>query len=290
MFKRAAVAILLAALSVRAQDEGPKKLVKDYPKVGVYWSTTWLSASDEALARNVPMFIAHHKDGTPACEVEAQMYRDPKFIEKSRMFVNLPCHEGKGHDVDVMIEGRPHPRCERYIGIKCKDHDNVYLAVSVKIPLEKDVPFRVFLTPEPKEVARESGGTTLEEILKSMDKALTMVSGEKVHADEYRKYLELYAEGNNAFDAGEWQKAIKAYTAISKMSRDKLKIQGDDGLRKVNVKGRALLVEGRNMAAKVTDKDYQKVKKFLRKIVSDFKGVSASKEAEDFVKTLRGDN
>jgi hypothetical protein len=290
MAKRAAVAILLAALSVRAQDEGPKKLVKDYPKTGVYWATTWLSGCDEATARNVPLFIAHHKDGEPACEVEAQMYRDPKFIEKSRMFVNLPCHEGKGHDVDVMIEGRPHPRCERYIGIKCKDHDNVYLAVSVKYPLERTVPFRVFLTPEPKELAREGGGTTLEDLLKSMDKALTMVSGEKVHADDYRKYLELYAEGNNAFDAGEWQKAIKAYTAISKMSRDKLKIQGDDGLRKVNLKGHALLREAKAMAAKVTDRDYQKVKKVVRKIIADFKPLEVSKQAEDYVKTLRGDN
>jgi hypothetical protein len=290
MFKLAFVTILLAGLSVRAQDEGPKKLVKNYPKEGVYWSITWLSGHDEATMRNVPIFIAHHKDGSKACETAAEIYRDPKFIEKSRMFVNLPCHEGKGHDVDVMIDGRPHPRCERYIGIKCKDHDNVYLAVSVKIPLEKEVPFRVFLSPEPKELARESGSATLDELIKSMDKALAMVSGEKVHADEWRKYVDLFTEGNTALDAGEWQKAIKAYTAITKFGKDKLKAQGDEGLRKLQVKGKNMLLEAKNQAAKVTDKDYTKVKKAVRKIAADFKGLPVAKEAEEYAKTLRGDN
>src|SRR5687767_12148533 len=102
------VTLLLATSGIGAQ-EG-RRVANDYPKDGVYWSKSWKEAWGEAWGRNVPIFIAAHEDGSEGCAAMASMYREKRFIETSRMWVNLVVHAGTAHDVDVEIGGKKVPR------------------------------------------------------------------------------------------------------------------------------------------------------------------------------------
>src|SRR5690349_19171511 len=103
--KRIAISALVLAVASLGAQEG-RRTVKDYPKDGVYWSKTWNEALKEAGGRNVPIFIAFHKDGSEDCDAMAALYRDKRFIECSRMWVNVVVHAGSAHDVDVEIGGK----------------------------------------------------------------------------------------------------------------------------------------------------------------------------------------
>ncbi|HEY3226054.1 MAG TPA: hypothetical protein VGK61_03540, partial [Planctomycetota bacterium] len=75
------MSVLLAALATGAQDPAAKK---EYAKDGVLWAASWKEAYDEAYLRNVPIFVAFHKDDSALCLAMADsVYTDKTFIEAS---------------------------------------------------------------------------------------------------------------------------------------------------------------------------------------------------------------
>src|SRR5262245_32127658 len=92
-------AAFLALSGTGGQDV--RRSAKDHPKHRVFRAHTWKQAYAEASNRNVPIFIAFHQDGSEGCDAMAALYRDRKFIETSRMWVNVVAHPGSAHAADV---------------------------------------------------------------------------------------------------------------------------------------------------------------------------------------------
>jgi hypothetical protein len=48
--------------------------------------------------------------------MESSTYTDKKYVEASRMWVNVAAHSEKGHEVDAMVGGKKVTVCTRRAG------------------------------------------------------------------------------------------------------------------------------------------------------------------------------
>ena len=277
-----ALTAILAATGMAGQ-EG-RRAARDYPKDGVYWVGTWKDAIGEAANRNVPIFVAFHKDGSAPCDALASVYRDRRFIESSRMWVNVVAHPGTAHDADVEIGGKKVPRCERYFEISCREHADLYEKLSRELKVDSEPPVRVYLNLN--EVGRDAGARSLGDLIKGMDQIQARVEGEKVHADTWRKAVAFRSEGDKAVQQVEWQKAIKAYREIGKLGTKPLESLCASLLNKVNSEGEKLHTKAYDSQPKDNKGEFTATKKILRGIIRDFKSLPIADKAKSYLEAL----
>jgi hypothetical protein len=283
--RRWAIAMgFLASVTTGAQDPPVKK---DYPKDGVFWAASWKEAQDEAYFRNVPMHIAFHKDDSDPCLLMADsVYTEKKFIEASRMWVNVAAHKATSHAVDMTVNGKKVQVCERYWNIPCSAHSMCFDPPKRKYGVPDEFPFRIFTDPEGNTLGREPGAKTAEELIKKMERLLDQVPGPKLTVAEWLQVRTLRGDGEKAFNEKVWPKAIEAYTGLSKFAAEKAKKWGEDGLESVGKEGDQLYQEAFQLVHSVEKVKVEEGKKLLQKIAGDFQPLKAAKMAEDLLKSL----
>jgi hypothetical protein len=206
--------------------------------------------------------------------MESSTYTDRKFIEASRAWVNVAAHEDVGHEVDAQVQGRKVTVCEHYWNIPCKSHQASYHQTRKQFEKIKDMPVTVLAAPNGKELGRELGLKSSSELMKSMEKVFNQVPGEKVGAVEWRQALKLVADGDAAFEKGEWKKSVEALLKVTKLPKKALKDLGAPGIQKLETKGRELIEDANQKLGEPEEK-----RKLLKKVVEDFKPLSCAKEA-----------
>jgi len=216
--------------------------------------------------------------------MESSTYTDKKYIESSRMWVNVAAHGEKTHEVEAMINGKKVTVCSAYWNIPCSYHSACYSASS-KFPGITGLPTTVYADPDGKEIGREVGGKSASELIKIQEKLFEKIPGDKISAVEWSQAAKLLADADAAFEKGEWKKAVEGYTKVSKLSKKALKEKGTAGLEKLETKGREIIAEAKEKIA--TDKEA--AKRLLRSVADDFKPLSCSKEAAAALKDLPAD-
>jgi len=217
--------------------------------------------------------------------MESSTYTDKKFIEASRMWVNVACHSETGHEVDAIIGGKKVSVCERYWNLPCDAHSKGSSGARSKYTGITGVPCTVYADPEGKELEREVGGKSASELIKVQEKLLEKVPGEKISVVEWSQAAKLLADADAAFEKEEWKKAVEGYTKVSKLPKKALKEKGAAGLEKADAKGKELIAQAKEMIA--TDKEA--AKKLLSKVANDFKPLPCSKEAAAALKEIPAD-
>src|SRR5687768_13389 len=141
----------LSFLSLGAQE---RPLRSNYPKDGIGWATTWKAAWQESIDRGVPMMVAFLQDENDDSKEQAEtVFTDRKYIEASRMWVNVIAHPGTGHQVEIERDGKRVPVCDRYWNIPCEAHAKADKDVRVLQVPEKR-PAILLVNSDGKEIRR----------------------------------------------------------------------------------------------------------------------------------------
>jgi len=216
--------------------------------------------------------------------MESSTYTDKKFIAASRGWVNVAAHEDVGHEVDAVISSKKVTVCEHYWNVPCKSHQSSYHQTRGKFGEIKTVPVTILCAPNGKELDRIQGGKGASELLKPMEKAFEQVPGEKIGAVEWTQAVKLVAEGDAAFEKGEWKKSVDAFVRVSKLPKKALKDLSSAGIEKLEAKGRELIEDANQKLGEPEEK-----RKLLAKVATEFKPLSCSKEAATALKDMPPD-
>jgi len=216
--------------------------------------------------------------------MESSTYPDKKYIESSRMWVNVAAHSEKTHQVDAMIGGKRVTVCSAYWNIPCEAHSKCY-AASSQFEGISGLPTTVYAGPDGKEIGRAVGGKSASELIKMQKDLLDKIPGEKISSDEWNTAKKLVEEADSEFAKGEWKKAIEDYTKVSRMPRKVLKDKGTEGLTKLDEKGKELIAEAKGKV----ETDKETAKKILKMVINDFKPLPCTKEATTALKDIPAD-
>lgn len=216
--------------------------------------------------------------------MESSTYPDKKYIEASRMWVNVAAHSEKTHEVEAIVGGKKVTVCSAYWNIPCEAHFKCYGASS-KYEGITGLPTTVYTDPDGKEIGRAVGGRSASELIKMQKEYLEKIPGDKISIDAWNQVKKLMADGDSAFAKGEWKDAIKSYTIVSKQPQRTFKDRGAEALGKVNEKGREFITEAKGKI----ETDKEGAKKILKMVVADFKGCDCSKEAATVLKEIPAD-
>ncbi|HEU4339109.1 MAG TPA: hypothetical protein VFS19_03495 [Planctomycetota bacterium] len=217
--------------------------------------------------------------------MEASTYPDKKYIESSRMWVNVAAHSEKTHQVDAMIAGKRVTVCSAYWNIPCEAHSKCYGAQGQFEPRITGLPTTVYTDVDGKEIGRAVGGKSASELIKMQKDLLEKIPGEKISADEWNAAKKLIEEADSDFAKSEWKKAVEGYRRVSKMARKVLKDKGTEGLTKLDEKGKELIAEAKGKI----ETDKEAARKILRMVINDFKGLTCEKEATAALKEIPAD-
>ena len=216
--------------------------------------------------------------------MESSTYPDKKYIESSRMWVNVAAHSEKTHEVDAMIAGKRVTVCSAYWNIPCSAHSACYSA-SGQFEGIKGLPTTVYTDADGKEIGRAVGGKSASELVKMQKDYLEKIPGEKIPADEWNASKVFLEQAGSALAASEWKKAVEGYTKVSKMPRKVLKDKGAEGLAKLNEKGMELVADAKGKI----ETEKEEAKKILKLVAADFKPLACSKEALAALKEIPAD-
>lgn len=217
--------------------------------------------------------------------MESSTYPDKKYIESSRMWVNVAAHSEKTHEVDANVGGKRVTVCSAYWNIPCEAHSKCYSASGQFEPKITGLPTTVYTDSTGKEIGRVVGGKSSSELVKLQKDYLEKIPGEKIPAGEWNAAKKFIEEAESEFAKGEWKKAVETFTRVSKMARKPLKDKGAEGLAKLNEKGRELIAEAKGKV----ETEKEEAKKILKMVVSDFKPLECSKEAATALKEIPAD-
>src|SRR5687767_9940303 len=128
--------------------------------------------------------------------MESSTYPDKKYIESSRMWVNVACHTEKTHAVDAVVNGKRVTVCSAYWNIPCEAHAKCYSA-SGNYPGITGLPTTVYTDPEGKELQRVVGGKGSSELIKIQKELLEKIPGEKISVDEWNAAKSLLEQGDS---------------------------------------------------------------------------------------------
>jgi len=274
----------LACLVIGAQDPAAKK---EYAKDGVLWAASWKEAYDEAFFRNVPIFVAFHKDDSEPCRAMAEtVYTDKVFIEASRMWVNVAAHQLTTHMIEATVNGKKVQVCARYWNIPCAAHSMSFNPAGRKYGVPKEFPAFVFADAGAVDLGRCQGRQTVEALIHGMTKVLTGMPGDHLSAAEWAQFKTLRADAEQAFTDKEWAKAIEAYTRLTRSELPRVHKWGEAGLEKTGKEGLHQFREAAKLAQSGEKAKVKDGKKLLKQIAKDFKPLEASKLAEDLLKDL----
>lgn len=215
--------------------------------------------------------------------MESSTYPNEKFIAKSREFVNVAAHSEKGHERDYIVGAETKKLCEHYWGITCDVHSQAYREARNKYEGISGVPCTVIADPQGVEIDRIVGGAGPGELIKKMDEALEKVPGEKIHYDAWNFAKTSVADGEKAFTAGEYKKAVTLWHKVSLMKQRPLKEMSEEPLQRAQEKGAALLEEARTLIEAAP----ANAKKAIKEVADNFKPLEVSKTASELLKTLK---
>jgi hypothetical protein len=176
VMKRLTALVLILSLTSLGAQERP--LAKDYPQDGVYWATDWSEGLAEANTRNVPIHLVYLDDSEAGIELASKVYADRRFIEASRMWVNLPWHPGKGHDVDAEVGGKRVTVCPRFWNLPCAVHQRNAEFFGEKGFKVTERPTIIFMKGDLGYLGRLSGKLSVADILKAQDKVISGWTGD----------------------------------------------------------------------------------------------------------------
>src|SRR6267142_3905578 len=176
--------------------------------------------------------------------METSTYPDKKYIESSRMWVNVAAHSEKTHEVDAMIAGKKVTVCSAYWNIPCEVHSKCYGA-SGKFENIKGLPTTVYTDADGKEIGRAVGGKASSELVKMQKDLLEKIPGEHISIDEWNQAKKSLEDAESSMAKSEWKKAVEGFYKVSKMPRKMFKDKGTEGLTKLNEKGRELIAEAK---------------------------------------------
>lgn len=216
--------------------------------------------------------------------MESSTYPDKKYIESSRMWVNVAAHSEKTHEVDAIIAGKRVTVCSAYWNIPCSAHSACYSA-SGQFEGIKGLPTTVYTDVDGKEISRAVGGKSASELVKMQKDLLEKIPGEKIHADEWNGAKVLLEQAASDFAKSEWKKAVEGYRRVSKLPRKVLKDKGAEGLAKLDEKGKEFIAEAKGKI----ETEKEEAKKILRMVISDFKGLPCEKDATAALKEIPAD-
>jgi hypothetical protein len=250
---------------------------QEYPKNGIIWSESWDKAIEEAKWRNVPIHLAF-LDDSGASVAAAAAYSDPKLIEASRMWVNLPVHPKAGHEVDAEVGGERVKVCERFWNIPCAVHVKHH-GVSVPFKNLDQRPVSIFAKPTLDELGRCEGADLLA--------AMTRVKwpGTRVPYATWRDVKISKEEGERAFKAKEWRQAIDAFLLVRKPGIRSLKEHVGEWLDKINLQGELIFGDAYKKSADPATRE--EAKKTLQQIVKDFSPLKVAEKAQTTLAQLK---
>jgi|SRR5688572_22501978 len=217
--------------------------------------------------------------------MESSTYTDKKYIEASRMWVNVAAHSEKTHMVDAVVGGKQVAVCHSYWNIPCEAHSKCYSDARSKYDGINGVPATIFADFEGKEIGREVGGMGAGQLIKKQKELLEKIPGEKISADEWVAVKKLSEEAESNFAKGEWKKSIEGWTKVSRMPKKVFKDKGAEGLAKLNEKGRELIAE----AKEKVETEKAEAKKVMKMVSTDFKPLECAKEAVAALKEIPAD-
>ena len=216
--------------------------------------------------------------------MESSTYPDRKYIESSRMWVNVAAHRETGHEVDAVIGAKKVTVCDRYWNLACAAHSTAYSDLGRKYEGITGMPTTVYADPEGKELAREVGGKGASELVKLQEGLLAKIPGEKISIVEWNAAKKLLEEADEAFAKSQWKKAIETFTKVSKFAKKALKEKGNEGLVRVEAKGAEMVAD----AKKKLESEKEEALKILKSIAADFKPLGCAKEAAALLKEAEG--
>lgn len=253
------------------------------PPPGIPWQGDWEAAVKEATARNVPIIFTMHKDLCPRCKaMEEETFRNAKVIELSKSFVNVVAHRETDHGSTETVVGREKVKlCNDYSGIPCETHVKGWSAAGRFITGSFGTPTTVFCDPSGKELFRHEGDPGSADMIKKMTEALSKVDGEKIPLAAWSQATQFRTDAEAAFEKGDFRKSAEFWNKVGKIRGAAFKSTSQDGLRKVDEKGAEALT------AALAIPGAEEKKAALRKIVDDFKGLSASTDAKKELDALK---
>jgi hypothetical protein len=216
--------------------------------------------------------------------MESSTYPDKKYIESSRMWVNVAAHSEKTHQVDAIIGGKQVTVCSAYWNIPCEAHSKCY-AASGQFPGITGLPTTVYTDADGKEIGRAVGGKGASELIKMQKDLLEKIPGDKISIDEWNQAKKLLEEADSNLAKGEWKKSVEGFTKVSKLRQKLFKDKGAEGLNKLEEKGRELI----GTAKEKVDTEKEEAKKILKLVINDFKGLACAKEATAALKEIPAD-
>ena len=216
--------------------------------------------------------------------MESSTYPDKKYIESSRMWVNVAAHSEKTHQVDAIIGGKQVTVCSAYWNIPCEAHSKCYSA-SGRFEGIKGLPTTVYTDPDGKEIGRAVGGKSASELIKMQKDLLEKIPGEKLSSVDWSSANKLIEEAESEFAKGEWKKAVEGFTKVSKRPQKVFKDKGTEGLNKLEEKGRELIADAKGKV----ETNKEEAKKILKIVINDFKPLACSKEATAALKEIPAD-
>jgi hypothetical protein len=216
--------------------------------------------------------------------MESSTYPDKKYIESSRMWVNVAAHGEKTHMVDAVVGGKKVTVCSAYWNIPCEAHSKCYGA-SNKYEGITGLPTTVYTDPDGKEIGRAVGGRSASELIKMQKDLLEKIPGEKIGIDEWNQVRKMIEEADSAFGKSEWKKAVEGYTKISRSPKKVFKDKAAEGLTKLEEKGREFIADAKGKA----ETEKEEAKKILKMVIADFRGLECAKEATAALKAIPAD-
>src|SRR5206468_2189075 len=113
------------------------------------------------------------------------VYTEKKFIEASRMWVNLVAHLATSHTIEATVQGKKVQVCERYWNIPCSTHSTSFNPARRKYGLPAEYPSYVFADAGGVDIARATGRRTADELMQAMTKVMEQIPGDHLAAGEW---------------------------------------------------------------------------------------------------------
>lgn len=277
--------IPLALTGTAASQQGKPK---PYAADGVVWALSWEKATEEAVARNVPIHF-HLASSADVCIKQAAEFESKGFVAASRNWVNVVgCKETHATTTGIVNGEKRDDLCTVYWGISCQVHVELQGSLSKVAPDMKNytVPMSMFCDTTGKKLGEKvSSGSPIGsgEIIKEMDKIAKGFTGDKIPFHVWQGYVKARKDFTEGFEKGEWKRAMSGAKVLQAAKSRALESEGREMMNKMSEKGDELLKEAQDLLA--TDKDA--ARKLLKTISTDFKPLICANRAADFLKTIK---
>ena len=140
---------------------------------GIRWAADYDAAFKAAREKNRPIMFSIMITREKGCRAMiAGAYKDPRVIEKSRFFINLPCCPDLEKEKVFLVDGKPVASNPLFPGVssrQCRAIENRMRAEFLKSD-KVIAPQHIFVSPEGKIILRKEYQLSAEELLALMER------------------------------------------------------------------------------------------------------------------------